>query len=133
MRWRSGYLASRLGGILRYMAALLALVLLSACGGDAGGGIQDPFDLPAGPSHRDLVRAAQAAGFKCSGPNPHGGTSCGDLLIAEGNAPFAEEQYMTDCVEATGPVRYVMWYEDSDWILWVLESRVTAQGVREIS
>lgn len=128
----------RLCCILRYIAALLVILLLPGCGKTPN---SDPFDkISTGPSHKELERAATAAGFICGSQNGQGVTDCpaGKGLnqpfaeIIEGNAQFAKTEYKSKCQDKN-PIQYKVWYGDSDWMLWVSEHDVKSKDVKAIS
>jgi hypothetical protein len=121
--------------------AVLAVLALAGCGETPN---SDPFDLPSGPTHHDLIRAAKAAGFKeCSDVNDQGMTTCStgppgsdteSVVIVDDNEDLATSEYERTCAtrKPTDPA-YDVWYDGSDWVFFVISEFTGPDDVNKIS
>src|SRR3954463_8712769 len=129
---------------MRYLPfAILVILVLAGCGDTPS---SDPFDLPSGPTHQDLVSAAKAAGFtECGQPDDQGLMICstpGDpqqvetqsIEIVDGNDESATSEYKKACGRSGSaqPV-WNVWFDGSDWAVAVTEDFLDQADVKAIS
>jgi hypothetical protein len=122
---------------------LLIFLASLACGKTPN---KDPFDNPTRaqrPFYLEMVQAAKAGGFTHCGPvNDFGVTECSVgsraqrqyIEITEGNPGYAKGEYQSKCAApASGELPWVIWYDDSDWIIEAPDEFVTPAEIKAVS